>query len=70
VDTKTILILPICVNDNPVASMARLIVIKISAECNTKSKLNPTIQIIIPDNVGFRLLNLDIINLEAMATIN
>ena len=56
-----ILILLICVNDNPIASMARLIVIKNSVECNTKSKINPTREIIIPDNVGFRLLNLDTI---------
>ena len=56
-----ILILPICVNDNPIASMARLIVIKNSIECNTKSKINPTREIIIPDNVGFRLPNLDTI---------
>ena len=56
-----ILILPICVNDNPIASMARLIVIKNSVECNTKSKINPTREIIIPDNVGFRLPNLDTI---------
>jgi hypothetical protein len=41
--------------------MARLIVIKNSVECNTKSKINPTREIIIPDNVGFRLLNLDTI---------
>jgi hypothetical protein len=41
--------------------MARLIVIKNSVECNTKSKINPTREIIIPDNVGFRLPNLDTI---------
>ena len=56
-----ILILPICVNDSPIASMARLIVIKNSVECNTKSKINPTRETIIPDNVGFRLPNLDTI---------
>jgi hypothetical protein len=50
--------------------MARLIVIKNSVECATKSKTNPTIEIIIPDNVGFRLPNLETIKPEAMATIN
>lgn len=47
-----ILMLPICVNDSPVAITAREIVIKYSVECNNRSKRNPAIDIIIPDMVG------------------
>jgi hypothetical protein len=52
VDTKMILILPICVNDSPVAITAREIVIKNSVECNTNSKKNPAMDIIMPEMVG------------------
>ena len=47
-----ILMLPICVNDSPVAITAREVVITNSVECNTRSKKNPATDIIIPDMVG------------------
>ena len=62
--------LPICVNDSPVAITARQIVIKISVECDTKRKKNPAIDIIIPDMVGLWLPNFDTMKSEAIDTIN
>ena len=70
VDTKMILMLPICVNDSPVAITAGQIVIKNSVECDTKRKKNPAIDIIIPDMVGLWLPNFDTMKPEAIDTIN
>jgi hypothetical protein len=62
VDSITILNPPTCNKDNPVAIMARLASIKNSVEWNIKRLKNPTVLIIVPAAVGFRLPSLDIIN--------
>jgi len=47
-----ILMLPICVNDSPVAITAREVVITNYVECKIRSKKNPATDIIVPDMVG------------------